>query len=574
MNKFKSILYIVLVFAVYANQIFSQPLPAFPGATGFGAKALGGRGGRIIKVTNLKDIGTGSLRWAIDQAPLFANEPRIIIFDVCGVIDGKFTDRIYIKYPYCTIAGQTAPGDGIVLKGSPLVVSNHDVIIRGLRCRPGDNNGFIPSEETTDYDGPDGLTISTQLGLGDIYNVILDHCSISWGVDENTSAFQKDYTKGRIRDITYQWNIISEALDCTGMHKEKGVVQCHSCGFLSTADNSSIHHNLFAHNASRNAIINDGRVTEFLNNTIYNWKHEATQFGDNVDLINNFYKKGADYKHHVSPDATKKSYWELESSASSKSSVYVKGNIGPNRRDDSMNEWKLVYNNNNQLSGEISGVKSNTRVVTNVPIPVTIEPTMQAHENVLKYAGAIAPKRDVTDVRVVQGVIDSTGRILNHISDIGSYPVYTSGYFPDIDTDIDGIPDWFEDENGLNKLVKDGNGTDLSVKFTGREGYTNVEVYINHLIDSQMNVNTANDIVVEKRATFNITQVSKNQIRISGDNIIERVEIISMQGTKLFSSLYLSDCQITINPLISLQGVYIFAIMSDGNYYYQKQFIQ
>lgn len=180
-----------------------DPLKAFPGAEGFGTDTPGGRGGTVIKVTNLNNSGAGSLRAALE-----ASGPRIVVFDVAGVI--QLDERIEITEPFITIAGQTAPGDGIAIKGSPIDIQTHDVIIRGLRLRIGDGSGDPPGSR-------DGITLGppwSNPGNVEVYNVVIDHCSISWAIDENiSSAPDGSGTSGQIYDITISNSIISEALD-------------------------------------------------------------------------------------------------------------------------------------------------------------------------------------------------------------------------------------------------------------------------------------------------------------------------------------------------------------------------
>ena len=459
-------------------------MPAFPGAEGYGSTTPGGRGGRIIRVTNLNDSGAGSLRAALDELPAYPGEPRIIIFDVCGTINGKYSSTLNIKYPFCTIAGQTAPGDGICLKGAEISVGTHDVVIRGLRVRPGDEG----KPTGNNYDGPDGIKISNYLGLGDIYNVIIDHCSVSWATDENGSVWENTNKNGKIFDVTFQWNVISEALHCAGIHIENGTVQCHSMGLLigDRVQNVSVHHNLLAHNSSRNALIQSGTKTEFINNVIYNWKDGSTSVSNSngislpslADLIGNYYMTGPNYKHHTNPNPSMNSYWEINigGTLNADSRIFIAGNIGPNRSDNTKSEWSLV-------KGDSERFKSNVRVAANTSTPVVNESAGSAFKKVLKNAGATAPQRDATDARVVSTVKDLTGMVPDRMSGIGGYPAYTSSCVAPTDTDGDGMPDYFEDVNGLNKQVRDGNLTELSLKFTGREGYTNMEVYLNNLMD-------------------------------------------------------------------------------------------
>lgn len=302
-----------LLLAVNIN-IWSQV--AFPGAEGFGAKSIGGRGGTVIEVTNLNDAGTGSLRAACE-----ASGARTVVFRVSGLISLK--SRIYIQNPYITIAGQTAPGDGICIRGGQLSVNTHDVIIRYIRSRAGDN---------TDYDSGinpinrDAFEIQNQNTAP--YNIIFDHCSASWGVDETMSTWYA------CKDITFQYCIIAE-----GLHNSLHPEGPHSKGLLigEGARNISIHHNVFACNWERNPLIKGGTTTEVVNNVMYNWggdDHDcvyvgfADQLPSGADpvtytaIINNFMKPGTN------------SYTQLwgirsRSDVAAGSKFYLKGNIGP-----------------------------------------------------------------------------------------------------------------------------------------------------------------------------------------------------------------------------------------------------
>ena len=219
-------------------------LPAFPGAEGFGATTPGGRGGKVLIVSNLNDSGRGSLRAAIET-----EGPRIIVFRVAGIIDLK--SPIRVTQPFVTVAGHSAPGGGITLRGHGISVNTHDVVIRYLRSRPGDISG-------TEVDG---LSIG-----GASANVVIDHCSVSWSVDENLSP------SGAIRDVTVQWSIISE-----GLNRSVHAKGAHGYGSLTRASGGlTLHHNLWAHNASRNPRLgcNYGRPPfprfDVRNNVIYN----------------------------------------------------------------------------------------------------------------------------------------------------------------------------------------------------------------------------------------------------------------------------------------------------------------
>src|SRR3990172_5507517 len=243
---------------------------AFPGAEGFGAFSQGGRGGRVLFVNNLNDDGAGSLREACRT-----KGPRIVVFRVGGIIELK--SNLKITEPYITIAGQTAPGDGICLKNFTLWVKNtHDVVIRYIRSRPGDQ---MKVEQ-------DAISIDTSK------NVIIDHCSASWGTDETLSVTGKGCT-----NVTVQWCMITESLDNSVHHKGR-----HGYGSLFRLDgNVSVHHNLYAHNSSRNprpgtyGDVRRGGLLDFRNNVIYNWGVRAGYSAEDkitMNYIANYLKPG------------------------------------------------------------------------------------------------------------------------------------------------------------------------------------------------------------------------------------------------------------------------------------------
>jgi pectate lyase len=438
------ILSLFFIGTLFLQYVEISSLPAFPGAEGYGSETHGGRGGRIIEVTNLNSSGPGSFREACE-----ASGPRIVIFRTGGLINT--TKTITIRNPFITIAGQTAPGGGICLGGGGyLSINTHDVIIRNIRVRVGDN--------------PDGPAGDNRDGIGinhdsiPPYNIILDHCSVSWGIDENIQLWYPCH------DITIQWCITSEALD-SSLNSEGP----HSKGMIigPGAERISIHHNLFAHNLERNPLISVDTKTEMINNVIYNWGQRGLnlgncfpEHGEKSDVISNFFKKG--------PNSSGLSIEVSKCWINAK--VYLKGNIGPGQQKESLDSWDLVYN----TAG--SQIKASESVLESAR--VTFQPALEAYELVLKYAGAVIPNRDPVDQRIVGDVRNLTGSIINSQNDVGGWPVYNSGT-PPADTDHDGMPDGWEKDHRLDPNdYSDCNRTNLN-----SEGYTNIEVYINELMD-------------------------------------------------------------------------------------------
>jgi hypothetical protein len=423
---------------------------AFPGAQGFGRFAKGGRYGRVIEVTNLEDSGPGSFRAAVE-----ARGPRTVIFRVSGVIALKAP--ITVNQSYLTIAGQTAPGDGICLKGHPFgtLGSSSDVIVRHLRVRVGD-------EASKSYDG---------MGLGGAHT-IFDHCSISWSIDEGLD--------GRTaRNATFQRCLISEALDDSFQRHP------HAFGASVGGDLASYHHNLLAHCTGRvwslaggydNAVRFAGHM-EFRNNVVYNWRHRTTDGGaKRVDFVNNYYKPGPATQvfHLVKPDV---------GSPTDRQLYYIAGNVMEGRPSYDEDNWNGVVPNGEAPLREFK--------VDAPMFPGQVETTSAAvaYEDVLNDVGATLPKQDPIDKRIIQevrtGTFSHRGKrgnlpgIIDSQLDLGPepWPVYKTYDVP-VDSDHDGLPDDWEIKKGLSPNSPAGDFSDANGDPDG-DGYTNLEDYLN-----------------------------------------------------------------------------------------------
>jgi pectate lyase len=421
-------------------------LPVFPGAEGFGTRTVAGRGGKVIEVTSLADDGPGTLRAAINES-----YPRIIVFRVSGIVDLK--SELQILHPFVTLAGQTAPGGGICIKGAGIAIMTHDILIQHIRVRPG-NKGPV------DADINDAISIMGKYGgqNDDAYNVVVDHVSASWGEDETVSTWYGAH------DITISWCIISEALNRSRHRK-----QTHSAGLLigDSSYHVSIHHNLLAHNDFRNPLISQGGTHEIVNNVIYNWgvlPAEICDYDSNtfLNFIGNYFIAGSSTNpgpfEILFPEGNPK--------------IYVEDNIGPHRPDPNMNDWAIV----GFRWGEEGIAPEKYRSLTKFETPpITSTSPIEARDMVLAEAGATAPRRDAIDQRIVNDVKNGTGSIIDSPGDVGGYPELASGTSP-VDTDHDGMPDDWELSNGLDpKGASDGN-SDLD-----SDGYTNIEEYLHSL---------------------------------------------------------------------------------------------
>ena len=427
----------------------SQRQLAFPGAEGFGAYARGGRGGKVIYVENLNDSGLGSLRAAVEDTV-----PRMVIFKVSGTIELK--SHLIISSPYITIAGQTAPGDGICLKNYPLQVKGtHDVIVRYIRVRPGIESGL-------------GGSSLDAISIMDCQNVILDHCSAGWSSDEILNTWHRN------RDITIQWCIFSESLN-NSVH-EKGR---HGYGATIGGFRATYHHNLFAHNLGRNPSIggDDDKRTELLdfrNNVVFNWKQRSCDGKPRtMNFAGNYYKPGP-----ATPETVKRRLVKIDNARKYgyDAKWYIEANVIEGYPELSNDNWNGAIDFDPGTSPEI-----NRSLTPFYNAGYITEEAEVAYRNVLQYAGVIVPGRDDIEKRIIAEVRSGKPTIgdgiIDRVEQAGGWPELKSLTAPR-DSDKDGMPDAWEIINGLNP--KDPG--DQNEDFNGN-GYTNLEKYINGLVD-------------------------------------------------------------------------------------------
>ncbi len=433
---------------------------AFPGAEGAGAYTVGGRGGEVLFVTNLEDYDpakdkaiAGSLRAACET-----KGPRIVVFRVSGTIALKAA--LTIKEPFITIAGQTAPGAGICLKNYRLGISADNVIIRYMRCRPGDN---MEGTEGFRGDNIDSLSISRAK------NIIIDHCSTSWSVDETLSSTYTDL-------ITVQWCLITESLNCSAHHKG-----CHGYGSLvhgGKGAKCSYHHNLYAHHKDRNPRPGgdypleqdpEGWTYDFRNNVLYNWAGKGAGYNMDKDKVTRMNFIG---NYYISGPNSRGNFAFREHCPYSK--AYFSGNWMNGACPE--DQWSLVIFKKRMNEENIRAYKQTKPF--EVPA-VRTDDAYTAYRRVIADAGATLPLRDAVDTRVINHLINAVsgtgdkGKIINDEDEVGGWPELKSAS-PPKDTDSDGMPDAWEDSYGLNP----GDGSDNAAD-NDRDGYTNIEEFLN-----------------------------------------------------------------------------------------------
>ncbi|WP_340111374.1 pectate lyase family protein [Maribellus mangrovi] len=453
---------LIFLFFSFSVGFTMAQTPAFPGAEGGGMYVTGGRGGKVIFVDNLNNKGKGSFRKAIE-----AEGPRTIIFRVSGNIELEKT--IHIKNGHLTIAGQTAPGDGICLKNYGIRVDADNVIIRYIRVRPGDK---AQDENDAIY----GLRRK---------DIIIDHCSLSWADDEVASFYDNE-------NFTLQWCILSESMYDSYHHKGT-----HGYGGIWGGLNASFHHNLISDHSSRNPRFCGSRYsnnpesekTDFRNNVIYNWGFNSAYGGEEgyYNMVNNYYKPGPATKKDVRDrilNLTQTFFNEnYNTDTLGAGWFYIDGNVVEGYPQVSADNW------NGGVQGK--GVNEKTKKYSRLDTPiehaaVNTSDAETAYQQVLKSAGANFVRDDV-DKRIIEEAASGVEKfgasygggglgIIDSPKDVGGWPELKSTV-PPTDSDNDGMPDSWEEKHQLNPQKKDNNGYNID------KSYTNLEVYINALVN-------------------------------------------------------------------------------------------
>ncbi len=474
-----------LFFCASTMQAQFHSAPAFPGAEGFGRYTTGGRGGQVIHVTNLNDDGDGSLRAAIKTSGA-----RIIVFDVAGIIE--LQSDLKIEKDNCTILGQTAPGDGICLRNYTFHINANNVIVRYIRCRMGD----------TEQNENDAMSASHKTGSYK-KNIIIDHCSVSWCVDECASFYGNE-------DFTLQWCILSESLR-KSVH-DKGD---HGYGGIWGGDKASFHHNLLAHHDSRNPRFDHGYLAEhagivdYINNVVYNWGGNSTYGGENksglepkkFNMINNYYKPGpytattSRSNRLLNPTTKCSNCNNSDQYDVVPGKFYINGNkvngTTVSLTTSSTSCSNISFDSGYDFSSFKANCIANSRYISSDEDfssynTISLHSADNAFTKTVQYAGA-SLSRDTVDARIAYettngtytytGSNGSTNGFIDTQSDVGGWPTYSGTALTD--NDNDGIPDDWETAHGLSDNVNNA----ATYNLDSRGYYTDLEVYANYLVE-------------------------------------------------------------------------------------------
>ena len=497
-----------------------EKTPAFPGAEGFGRYVSGGRGGKVYHVTNLNDSGTGSLRWAVGQ-----NGTRTIVFDVSGTIHLKSV--LNIKGGNLTIAGQTAPGDGICIADYPVSIQANNVILRYLRFRLG--NKYVTENGADSWDGLGGM---------DQQDIMVDHCSVSWSIDECLSIYG-------VKNSTVQWCISSQSLQDAGHSKG-----AHGYGGNWGGSGVTYHHNLMAHHESRVPRLGPRYTTQLderldmRNNVLYNWAGNGCYGGEamKVNIVNNYYKPGpgtaqisAVRQRRIAGIGIRtsqyvKTYPAYQPTEHIWGKFYVDGNVNSKYSDVTNDNWTYgIYNQiTNSDNDNLFTATTKDTIKLSQPIDfvyVTTHTATDAYKKVLAYAGCCLTRDDVDQLIINDtqnglathtgsgnhnGIIDSQedNKPVDADANWSAWPTLNSTEAP-VDTDGDGMPDSWETANGLDpNNAKDGS-------IVGEDGYTNLENYLNSIVaeitEGQLEGGTALGNIVKEEPLVSTEYEISNQ---------------------------------------------------------------
>jgi pectate lyase len=550
-----SLFYSILIacISVLSTDIHAQA-KAFPTAEGFGRNATGGRGGKVVEVTTTEDDATnppeGSLRWALTQYP---GQPVTIVFRVSGIINlaGGKTGELRCKRDNYTIAGQTAPGDGICIMGNKVNLGgSNNLIVRHLRFRIGTMIDPVTGEPDASGKG--------SIGIENASNFILDHCTFGWSGEENMTIYDNINT-------TIQWCIIHEGLYQSGHNKGN-----RGYGMQWGGQNATFHHNLLAHNHNRTPRFNGARsndvnvLIDYVNNVNYNWGKANSCYGSDIEnvsnktnFVNNYYKPGP------ARPGTSSSYFTQSSFSSSQSTSrialwYMSGNYMEGSANVAKNtDNYLGLDASAYVSKGIDASKLKSETPFEIAYPVTTETAAEAYESVLAGAGAFP--RDEVDIRIVDevrngtasgsGVFGTNKGIIDSPDAVGGYPEYDTSDVP-VDSDHDGMPDEWEIVHNLNPNDPDDRN------YLTQSGYTVLEVYLNELAGENIELNIVSAIdKIRDNTTWDIIK-KEGRLYISSQNsIVSSIKIVNILGQRIVAETTGTISSVDISALPA--GVYL-----------------
>lgn len=537
MKKIFPLLHIVISLA-FGNLIdTSAQTKAFPTAEGFGCMATGGRGGQVVEVTTLEDsvspLITGSLRWALTQYP---GEPITVVFRVSGIINlkGGTTGELRCKRNNWTLAGQTAPGDGICIMGNKVNFGGStNLVIRHLRFRIG--TMIDPITGTPDASGKGSI------GIENASNWIIDHCTFGWSGEENMTIYDN-------KNTTVQWSIIHEGLYQSGHLKGN-----RGYGSQWGGQNATFHHNLLAHNYNRSPRFNGARsndinvLIDYVNNVNYNWGKANSCYGSDIEntsnrtnFVNNYYKPGP------ARPGTSASYFSQSSVSSNQGSQIAQWYVSGNYMEGTAN---VAKNTNNYQGIDMSAYVTKVPTINTdlslwtsatpfaITYPVTTETAAQAYESVLAGAGAFP--RDNVDLRIVNevrtgtatgdGVYGTDKGIIDSPDGAGGYPAYST-YNTITDNDHDGMDDNWETKNKLDP----NNASDRNLYVEA--GYTVLEVYLNSLVGETIPMNVVTKVEsLKKNDEFGFYNKENTLYLIGNAQQITSVKIFNLSGQNVLT---------------------------------------
>jgi len=575
MKKTLQLFFVMLLVNITLCFNIQAQTPAFPTAEGYGKYSTGGRGGKVVFVENLDDYIAfnnleaeipGSFRWALKQYPA---EPLTVIFRVSGtiklkpyIVSGRNQNDIRSSRANLTIAGQSAPGEGICIRNSKVNLGgSENLIVRNMRFRIGENasdSTFIPGGS---------------VGIENANKVILDHCVFGWSGEENITMYDNKFT-------SVQWSVMREGLYDDG-HGKGNRSYGGQCGGAS----ATWHHNLFAHNYSRSPRLNGARTDnevkvfiEFINNLNYNWGRSGAPYGGEIfagvtrshtaNFEGNYYKPGP------GTDATKYFFNLTIVAGANDPKWYVAGNVMEGSPSLTTDNWSGFANK----PSDLTTIKSDTLLfppLANVylgkwieysPYKINIETAEDAYQSVLLKVGTI--NRDSVERRIIREVKTGTSvfkasqgkwGIIDHSYNAEGFLDYPTATATD-DNDRDGMSDEWENTNGLNSA--DSSDRNLLTK----EGYTALEVYLNSLmgemIDHDFTAAGVGEITVSHISVF--PSVTNEKLTVSSNVSLKSATVYTLDGAKVLTSLLENNEIVDVTSL--KQGCYILevALLNDG----------